>query len=207
MEEVGADKDVTFANVLAVLEWLQEGDWKISKSNLYVHAREGLLLARKDGKYHLRDVSKYAKLYLKKKEGRTPRSKRFDSLQEKRVAAETRKMEAQARMAEIKAKALEGFYVERTSFERALAARAAVFKNDIMHWIHADVPHIVHLCSGDRNKIPELIEYICDQAETWLDRYSGDTTFSVPSAAASIPHEILDTEVDDDQIFGEEDED
>jgi len=39
---------------------------------------------------------------------------------------------------------------------------------------------IISLVSGDGTKAPDLIEHMLDQAEGWLDRYSGDKEFTVP---------------------------
>lgn len=77
--------------MLAVVGYLQGQGFKIKKSAMYGHTKEGRLKARKDGNYHLRDVMKYARLYLKRIEPSMSRSNNLENLQEKRLVAEVKK--------------------------------------------------------------------------------------------------------------------
>jgi hypothetical protein len=128
-----------------------------------------------------------------------PHFSRLDTMQEKRMAAETRKMEAQASMAEVKTRAIEGFYVERSAFEHALAFRAATFKNDLENWVRADASNIVRLCGGISEKTPDLVDYMLDQAQEFLARYAEDRPFPVPVPVEALLNEGVDAEDEDEE--------
>jgi hypothetical protein len=171
MEENENEKtkdEITFPNIAAVLEWLQHEGWKISKSSLYLHAREGRLRIKKDGKYHFRDVIKYARLNLKRLDGLSVRTGKIDTAVEKKVYAEVRKLEASARISELKLQVLEGKYVERSKFDMELAAHAAIFKHCMEQFALTRAADVVRLVTGDEKKIPALINFLNEEITGWL---------------------------------------
>lgn len=95
----------------------------------------------------------------------------------------------------MKASILEGRYVEKGLFERELARRAAVFRNDIENFCRSQVPGIINLVAGDAAKAPDLIDHMLAQAENWLGRYAEEKEFRLP---APQPEEDADDAVDDD---------
>jgi hypothetical protein len=60
----GASAD-RFDNLLAVLSFLQNGGWKIKKSNLYQHRKDGKIIPDSDGTFARSAVEKYARTFLK----------------------------------------------------------------------------------------------------------------------------------------------
>lgn len=174
------EADIIFDNILAVVNYLDVHGWKIKKSAAYKHTKEGKLRQREDGRYNQKDVDKYARTFLKLRDGSSLLSGVFDAMQSKKLQAETDKLVAQAEHWSIKAKVAAGQYVPRDLFELELAKRAAVFKNDIESFIRAQALGIIHLVDGSADKAPDLIEYMLDQAEGWLDRYSEEKEFKVP---------------------------
>lgn len=179
------EEDIALKNVLEVVHFLSKQGWKIKKTSAYQHVRDGKLKPRHDGMFHTKDVDKYARIFLKRLEsGTTIKREGIESAQERRIMAEADKMEAQAEHWRIKAKVASGEFVERSAFEIALSQRASIFKNDIESFCYARAPEIVRLCGGDNGKIPEVIEFMLEKAEEWLDRYSEDCEFIVPSSSA-----------------------
>lgn len=201
--ETGGNKnsiEITFPNALRVLEWLQNEGYKVKKSSIYRHIQEGRLRRQRDATFILRDVRRYARHYLRQGAlGNPQSSNRLDNLQEKRIVAETRRLEAQANMSEIKAKVIDGMYVDRFSFERALALRASTFKNDIQSWIRADAGNIVNVCGGSPEKTPDLVEFMLNSLEKFLGRYAENPALPVPTPTEAILAEDLPGEGNDEQ--------
>jgi hypothetical protein len=55
-----------------------------------------------------------------------------------------------------------------------------VFKNDIENFCRSHSPEIVRLCKGDQNFISDITEYLLEQSENWLNRYSELREWRVP---------------------------
>jgi len=172
-------EEKTFRNVQAVAVYLRGQGWKVSKSTIYEHYKAGKIKPRKDGLFYLADIETYAGVYLKQKNA--PDSQSSNAIQRRRNEAEARKMEAQARHWEIRSQVAAGAYVERDAFERALAQRAMIFKNDLESLARSRAPEICQLVNGDNNLIPELTEYLLNQFAVFLNHYAEDKEFEVPA--------------------------
>lgn len=193
------DKDnaKTLPNLLAVVAYLTGRGWKIRKSAAYKHRHEGKLRPQMNGTYRIADVEKYAQTFLKRLDGGA-RDHREDFQSEKQ-AAETEKIKAQARHWGMKASILEGRYVEKGLFERELARRAAVFKNDIENFCRSQAAGIINLVAGDVAKAPDLIDFMIGEAENWLGRYAEEREFIVQPPAMA-----MDDGTEDDFDDGED---
>lgn len=55
----------TFDNLAAVLQYLQQSGFKIKKSNLYQHRKDGKIVPDNDGTFSRRAVDKYSRAFLK----------------------------------------------------------------------------------------------------------------------------------------------
>lgn len=182
----------TLPNLLAVTEYLSARGWKIKKSAAYQHHKDGKIRPQKNGAYRIADVEKYATTFLKRLDG--VKADLLDTIQQEKSQAEVDKLKAQAEHWQIKTAIARGLYVKKDAFERELARRAAVFRADIENFIRAQAVGIINLVSGDASKAPDLIEHMLDQAEGWLDRYSGEQEFTVPVPVAT----MMDDDGDDD---------
>lgn len=186
--------DHCFKNILEVVKHLKAYGWKVGKSIAYQHRNDGKIRPRADGLFHKKDVEKYARTFLRRFDTGFSVSDSKDSSQQEKQAAETEKIKAQARHWSMKASILEGRYVEKGLFERELARRAAVFKNDIENFCRSQAPGIINLVAGDAAKAPDLIDHMLAQAENWLGRYAEEKEFRLP---APQPEEDVDDAVDD----------
>lgn len=197
-----AENANTLPNLLAVVDYLTGRGWKIRKSAAYKHRHEGKIRPQMNGTYKIPDVEKYAQTFLKRLDGggRDPR----DDFQSEKQAAETEKIRAQARHWSMKASILEGRYVEKGLFERELARRAAVFKNDIENFCRSQAAGIISLVAGDAAKTPDLIEHMLGQAENWLGRYAEEKEFKLPEPSPEEIDGAEDADVDDED--GDDDE-
>ncbi|MEN6374601.1 MAG: hypothetical protein ABFD75_07460 [Smithella sp.] len=169
----------TYKNLKAVSAFLKSQGWKVSKSTVYEHSKARKIRPHADGLFYLADIEAYASTYLKKKD--VPLTQTSDAIQLRRNEAEARKMEAQAQHWEVKAKVLSGAYVERETFERALAQRAMLFKYDLESFARSKAPEICRLVNGNNDLIPELVEHLLEQFAIFLNRYAEEREFVVPT--------------------------
>ena len=193
------DNERTFPNLLAVIDYLKENNWKIGKSRVYEHQKENKIAPQANGTYRLSDVDKYASRYLKKGDGSSV-SGDLKKYAEEKAQAELDKTKEQLEHLRWKNKVLSGQYVPREAFERELAKRLAIFKSDIENSIRAGAEKVIAIVSGDPAKAPALIEYQLDEAADWLDRYAADREFKVPTSTA----ESILQDQDDDEMMDEE---
>ncbi len=194
--------ETTFQNLGGVLAYLKDHGYKVSKSSLYLHAGHGKIHSRKDdGLFHVRDVEKYAKIFLKQRGGVSQRLPRvMESLQKERLAAETLKMKAQAEHWQTKTRALTGSFVPRELFEMELAKRATVMKNDLENFARSEAAAIISVVDGAPEKAADLISWLLDRIEAFLDRYAEEREIQVPAIPAL-------QETNDDREDDEADED
>jgi len=174
----------TFPSIPAVVEYLRSQGWKISTRTGYNHRGKGLVRPRKDGKYYLSDVNNYAQSgALQRLDG--ARNESFDLDTERKKRADADNAEAVARINKKKADAIEGRYIERYEFERALAQRASLFKSDIEAFIRGKAEEMLAAAGGDPGKVPDFIEDMLDRFERCLGRYAEAREFSLPSPSAA----------------------
>ncbi len=169
----GGGETSKLENIPAVVKYLSDAGWKISKSAAYKHKKEGKLRPGHDGGFSIRAVDKYAMQWLEKKDG----SGNLDDLQEATAKAQLEKLQAQARHWDTKTKIELGEYVHRDHWEKELSARARIFKSDMENFIRAQAGEIIRIVEGDPEKTPDLIDYYLKHLESWLDRYSKPKTW------------------------------
>ena len=194
--------ETTLQSVADVHKYLKAHAWKISKTQLYEHVERKFIKRSDDGPFSIAAVDKYALRYLKRADGSKP-SKALADIQEKKYEADVRQSVASAEMKEIKISILKGEYVRRDAFEQALAERAMLFKYDIETFCRAKAHTIVDLVGGDKEKIPDLIEYLLEETANWLNRYSEDREFEIPAHAQ--PSNDAALLIDDDEDDNEDD--
>ncbi len=191
--------EITFTNVLAVVDYLKAHDWKAGKSLVYIHKKEGKLRPQKDGLFHLKDVEKYAANFLHRTDGSS--GSEIEKYQEEKARAELDKTKEQLEHLRIRNKVANGLYVPKDAFERELAQRAMIFKADAEAFCRMQSGMIISLVGGDKDMAPDLTEYMLGAIAGWLSRYATDREFIVPAAA---PENILadpgdDIDRDDDE--------
>ncbi len=188
---------VRFPNALAVIDYLDASGWRAGKSTVYLHVKQGRLKPDPDGHFGVRAVLKYAKGHLKRKDGAAVTQDQ-DQYQQDKARAETRKLQAQAEHWEIKTKVAAGRYVERSALEHELAMRASIFKNDIESFFRSRAGEIINLVDGIPERAPDLVQYLLEQTEEWMNRYASDREYHVPTMQT--PQDDPDTDEDEDEL-------
>jgi hypothetical protein len=194
-----------FLNTLQVVEYLKSEGWKLSKSAAYAHVKEGMLRCRDDGHFHERDVLKYARTFLKMKDGSTV-SRELESLSREKSQVELRRMNAEAKIKEHKLEILAGNLVPRSRFELALTERLILFRQHLMYFGDWCAPEIIRLVSGDMAKVSDLIRFMRDKFEDFLHVYSRKKEFMIDAAdlAAELERDAEDND-DEEEEIGEPD--
>ena len=194
------DDERTFPNLLAVIDYLQEKNWKIGKSRAYEHHKEGKIQPETNGTYRLSHVEKYAATHLKRADGKTA-SNELEKYATEKARIELENEKEKLEQIRHKNKLAAGAYVPREMFEQELAKRAAVFKSDIENYIRGGAEKIIALVEGNPMKTPALIEHQLDTAADWLNRYSRDKEIKPMEPAA------VTRAQQDENLNEEEDED
>jgi hypothetical protein len=78
-----------FDNLHAVLSFLQDSGWKIKKTNLYQHRKDGKLIPDSDGTFARAAVEKYARTFLKQTATGKRVTEATDDLQRKILTQQT----------------------------------------------------------------------------------------------------------------------
>lgn len=166
------------SNPLAVTEYLKDQGWKVSKSTVYGHLKEGKIKSV-DGVFHIKDVGKYANLHLNRLDGTSPKDE-AGQLQKAKLEAETRKAQAQAEHWELKTQVESGQFIDRDLFNGELAARAAIFRNDLETFFRSNAGEMIKSVDGDISKNPDLIDFCLEKMELFLGRYAQPKTWQIP---------------------------
>jgi hypothetical protein len=202
-QETRPSEAASFKNVLEVLGYLQGAGWKISQPGLYKHVAEGKLTRNPEGAFGKIAVDKYARTFLRKKDGSSKVSDQLNDLQREKLLAETRMATARASHWEIKTKETLGELVPRDAFERELAARASVLKSDDENWIFGAAGDIIALVKGDPALEPDLIEFMRTSRESVFARYADEkahfTAPAAPERQAARSSDDFDAGPDDDE--------
>lgn len=169
----------TFKNRLEVTKYLQGEGWQVSKSTLYNRIGKAKLLPREDGLFHLKDINKYARVFLKRKDTGKRVQDEQDELQRKKTKLEIEKLSVEVDRAKHKKEVEEGAYIPRDQLEIELASRAAVLDAGLAHFFQSDAGNWINMVGGDQRKLPELINVLMAAKDGFMNQYARTTEFVV----------------------------
>lgn len=191
-------EQISLKNILAVTKYLKDRGYRIGRSSVYNHKKEGKIKPDPaTGQYLITDVDKYAALHLERLDGTTKNSKKLDSLQIKKVSSEARIREAQAEISEIKAKLAKQTVIPVAAVDIRDAAKATTLRSDDLNWIYSRASMIIQIVHGDPAFEPDLIEFLRADREVIFSRYDEKTRITV-----DLPATITDGIEDLEQIEG-----
>lgn len=169
--------DQEFKNLLEVSTYLDREGWKLSRSTLYKHSKEGRLKPDHEGGYSLKAVRKYAASFLMRKSDRQKMAD--EELQRKKTKAEIQLRQEQARLAQFKRMIEEGKYIEKDQLYLELASRAAVLDTGIKAVVQVRAEEWVAACTGDHGKIAEFTRSVLADMEDLVNNFSTTRQFHV----------------------------
>lgn len=173
------DAEKPFATLADVLDYLVSSGWRITKTSLYRHHREGKISPQRDGAYAVRDVDRYARAFLKETATGKKVSAKVDELQRQKLERELANLDL-----EIKRKALAydrdtQRVINRDLVEIELAGRAAVLDAGLKHWIQSRAAEWTRLVAGDIGKVSELVNLMTRDVDEHLNSYASPIEYQV----------------------------
>jgi hypothetical protein len=172
-------KPLTVRNVLKATEYLQKAGYSIGKSSLYNHVKAGLLKPNANGGYDTEVLDKYAQANLKRLDGApaTPADTRLSQLQHDKLEATTQIAIEQARLLKNRNRDFEAEWEAIKGTE--LAARAALFRNDLETLVRSKCLDIISLVAGNPSRAPELISFLLASFDAIILRYVQTEEFEI----------------------------
>ena len=167
-----------FENKKAVLTFLKGENWKISQRTLYRHIKEGRLRPNKDGKFDKKAVLRYASDSLLSVGA-------FQKVGDEKLYRLKLQKEIELRDEEIKIRKLrrgveEGKYMPSEQVYLELAGRAVVLQAGYKSWVQMEAAgEIIALCKGDPATVNDLVWYLLDKFDGFLNQYATTKEFQV----------------------------
>jgi hypothetical protein len=168
-----APSERSFRSLSAVADWLKGQGYKVSVSSIYGHAKRGLIRPGADGRVTQSDAERYAERHLKRLDD-------FGGDEEaarRRQLADADKAEAQAKLFQAKAGQVEGNLLPRAQVEMDFAARAAIFRSDLLNFCRTCPGDVLQILGGDAGRAPELVAHLERTMEEIMDRYAKGSEF------------------------------
>ena len=114
-------------------------------------------------------VKWYQENHTRQKPG--PPSSMPQGMQAEKLKAEVSRLILQAKKLNMEIEEKQGIYVLKSDYEKALAERATIFRQDLESMARAKSHDIVSIAGGDPEKVPDVIDYILKLVYKFLERY------------------------------------
>ena len=170
--------DQRFASIADVLDYLKQ-DWKVTKTSLYRHQREGKFLPQTDGTFLQKDIDKYSKTWLKQKSTGKRVSEKMDELQRKKMERELQNLDLEYERKKFGHEKDLGKYIPKEQMEIELAARAGILDAGLKHWIQSRSADWIRTVDGDTKKVGELINLMNRDLDEHINSYAALTEYQV----------------------------
>jgi hypothetical protein len=174
---VATDEDSPLSTIADVLEYLKAGGWRVSKTSLHRHRNEGKIIPREDGRYHLRDVDKYARTFLRQASTGKRLSEKLDELQQKKAQLEIDNLELQRNRSRLAYEKEQGRFIPREQMEIELAMRAGILDAGLKHWVRAHTAGWIRLVDGNMDKVGELINKMSRDLDEHINNYAAKNDY------------------------------
>jgi hypothetical protein len=183
-------KPKTVRNLLKAVEYLQKAGYAVKKSTLYNHAKAGFIKPNAEGGYDTDVLDRYALANLKRLDG-TPTTAidtHLSRLQHDKLEATTQIAIEQSRLLKNRNRDFEAEWEALKGTE--LAARAALFKNDLETFVRSKSLDIINIVHGDPAMAPDLIAFVLASIDEIILRYVQTGEFEIDREAY---HRFLDS--------------
>lgn len=166
-------------NIAAVLKYLQGEGWKITKSTLHRHRKEGRVLPGQDGKFTRAAADKYALYHLKKAATGKKVSQAQDELQQRKLQQELKNLELKNRREQFAYEREQGLYIPRDQVETELATRAGILVAGLKHWVQSRAADWIAAMGGDIKRVGELINMMNRDVDEHINTYAASREYEV----------------------------
>lgn len=188
---IGHAEQDTLDNIAAVLLYLQEAGWKITKTSLYRHQKEGKIIPASDGKYSKRVVDKYARTFLKQAATGKRVVEETDELQRRKLQKEIARLELSVEREKFNLERDRGLYVPREQMDIELAMRAGVLMAGLKHWIQRRASDWIAAVSGDEKRVGELIAMMNNDLEEHIHQYAANKEYEVVVESDAVQSDVM----------------
>lgn len=168
-----------FANLAEVLGYLRDAGWKATKASLYRHKDEGKIRPRPTGAYHLADVEKYARTFLKQQATGKRIQERVDDLQRKKLEKELQNLELEISRKTFAFDRDQGKYIPKELMDIELAGRAGILEAGLKHWIQSHAADWIRMSEGNTKKAGELIQFMNHSIDEHINEYASVREYRV----------------------------
>ena len=177
LQNVAAGQGIdTIADALA---YLQKSGWKVTKTSLYRHQKEGKFLPDPDGSYQQKNIDKYAKAWLKQQSTGKRVSEKMDELQRKKLERELQIQDIEYERKKLAhAKDLDK-YIPKEQMEVELAGRAGILDAGLKHWVQSRCAEWIRSVDGDMKKVGELINLMNRDLDEHVNSYAAPADYDV----------------------------
>ncbi len=177
-DDAGQEVPETFATKASVWEFLKGEEYIIGRSQFYQHCKDGLLRPRR-GEYLLKDVTKYAKLHLRRADSGEIESDRERRIREEKLELSLQKEQVLLDKEKFDLSRKQGKFIPRADFEQAIVARAVAFMAHLNHSFQSAVPDLIDIVEGDQQRAGEMVEALSRLAEERMADFAVNAEFDV----------------------------
>ena len=178
------DQTGGFDDINQVLAYLLQRGFKISQSGIYKHQKEGKISKdKKDHRYLLAAVEKYAKSYLPLVATGKLIADVAEVMQNRKLNAEIRRLEAQAEKEEFNLNVDKSKYIAREEMIRELVGRGLILDSSLRHMLKTAVPEIIDLVGGDQGKAGQVMDELMTFVDDVMNSFASVDDFVVTLAA------------------------
>ena len=191
-QHFGLPDNQKIETVADVLDYLAPG-WKVTKTSLYRHQKEGKFLPQADGTFLQKDIDKYARTWLKQKSTGKRISEKVDELQRKKLERELQNLDLEYERKKFGFEKDQEKYIPKAMMEIELAARAGILDAGLKHWIQSRAADWIRTVAGDTKRVGELINLMNRDLDEHINSYAASTEYQVIIDAEE---EALDNEAE-----------
>jgi hypothetical protein len=175
----GEEQSDTFETIADVLDYLIQSGWKVTKTSLYRHQKEGKILPGPDGTYRQKDADKYARTFLKQKSTGKRIDDKMDEMQRRKLELELQNLELERKRKSFAFDRDQEKYVPKEQMELELAARAGVLDAGLKHWVQSRAAEWIRAVAGDMKKVGDLINLMNHDLDEHINSYASAVDYEV----------------------------
>jgi hypothetical protein len=177
------------ANLSAILEYLEGTGWRVTKTSLYRHQKEGKLSPRPDGSYREQDIDRYARTFLKQKSTGKRLREKAEELQRAKVEKELKNLDIEYERKKFNLDKDKGRYLLREEMEIELAGRAGILDAGLKHWVQSKAAEWIRGFGGDISRVGEFISKMTHDLDEHINNYAAPLEYEIIIDAAKVETE------------------
>lgn len=170
---------INFPTPASVLRYLQKNGYKITKSTLDRHCKNGKLPHEPDGTYSLKQVTAYAADHVKQLSTGQTESENVTELQRKKLEKELEHLSQKIEREKFSFEKEQGLFIPKDQMEIELASRAGILVAGLKHWVQSNAADWIAAVSGETKKTGELINLMSKDVDEHINHYASSREYEV----------------------------